>query len=394
MSKQPTIVFDDDMYDAQFGRTLTASYAGMADLGEAFATAHEIGTPTPQRWHDAWRSRADATAAIADASGDPTTRRGALLRASEYYRQALFFLRHDVDDPRLLDAHRRHVETFRAALALLDVHTEQVAVPFGTASLTGYFFAPDDSGTARPTVLLPCGYDSTAEEGYAWVTGALERGYNAVTFEGPGQGAALYVDHLTFQPDFAPVVTAVIDVLLARPDVDADQLVLVGLSFAGYLAPQAATAEHRLAALVCNPAQPDMAEHLPTGLTGKVAAPVVRTEMRLSADKQEFFGARMAAHGLTDIDAYFADLHRFDMRAAAGQITCPTLIIECEGDFAGGGGATLAGVMTAPTTLLDLTVAQGAGGHCGGLGQKVWEGCVYDWVAGILAGAAVSELAR
>ena len=38
MSKQPTIVFDDDMYDAQFARTLSASYAQMADLGEALRT--------------------------------------------------------------------------------------------------------------------------------------------------------------------------------------------------------------------------------------------------------------------------------------------------------------------------------------------------------------------
>ncbi|MET0327047.1 MAG: alpha/beta fold hydrolase [Ilumatobacteraceae bacterium] len=390
MSKQPTVVFDDEMYDAQFARTLSAGNAGMADLGECFATAHEIGKPTPQTWHDGWRSRADAVAAIADATTVPATRRSALLRASEYYRQALFFLRHDIADARLLDAHRRHVETFQAALPLLDAHTEQIAVPFGTASLKGYFFAPDDSGVARPTVLAPCGYDSTAEEGYAWVAAALERGYNAVSFEGPGQGAALYIDHLTFDPDFAPVVTAVIDVLVTRPDVDADRLVLVGLSFAGYLAPQAATREHRLAALVCNPAQPDMAEHIPSGLAGKVAAPVVRAEMRLSADKAEFFGARMAAHGITDVDDYFAELHRFDMTDAAGQITCPTLILECEGDFAGGGGTALQKVMTAPTTLIDLTVAEGAGGHCGGLGQKVWEGRVYDWLAGILTGDAAN----
>lgn len=56
--------------------------------------------------------------------------------------------------------------------------------------MKAYFFAPDDSGVARPTLLTPCGYDSTAEKGYAYVHGALVRGYNAVSFEGPGQEAA------------------------------------------------------------------------------------------------------------------------------------------------------------------------------------------------------------
>ena len=72
------------------------------------------------------------------------------------------------------------------------------------------------------------------------------------------------------------------------------------------------------------------------------------------------------------------------MSKAAGRITCPTLIFECEGDFAGGGGTALEKLMTAPTTMLDLTAAEGAGGHCGGLGQKVWEGRAYDWVPMIL----------
>ena len=103
--------------------------------------------------------------------------------------------------------------------------------------------------------------------------------------------------------------------------------------------------------------------------------------MHTSATKAEFFGARMAAHGLDDISAYFAELRRYTMLDAAGRITCPTLIIECEDDFAGGGGATLQAAMSAPTTLIDLGEADGAAGHCGGLGQTVWEEHVYDWLA-------------
>ena len=359
----------------------------MADLGECFATAAELGhKPSPDQWYDAWRRRADRTGAIADGSPDPVTRRSAWLRASEYYRQAFFFLRHDIHDPRLLDAYRRHVATFVAAAELLDVHAEAITITAQGTSYKGWLFAPDDSRTARPTVLMPCGYDSTAEEGFAYVSGALARGYNAVTFEGPGQGAALYLDHIPFRADFVPVVTAVVDELVARPDVRTDAIVLLGLSFAGYLAPQAATGEHRLAALICNPGQPDMGAKVPSGVAGRLAAPAVRTMMHISHGKAEFFGARMAAHGITDISDYVAELERFNMLDAAAGITCPTLILECAGDFAGGGGAALHAALhpDSATTLVHLGDGDGASGHCAGMGQHVWEARAYDWLATVL----------
>jgi predicted alpha/beta-fold hydrolase len=383
------LVFGDDTYDPQLARTLSAVNAGMADLGEAMATARQIGRhPTAVRWYDAWMARADLAADLADASPDPVTRREALLRASEYYRQASFFLRHDLGDERLHTMHRRHVDTFRQTL----VNAEELAVPHAGVALKAYLFRPSADRVTRPTILIPCGYDSTAEEGYVYVPGALARGYNVVTFEGPGQGAALYVDDLPFDPDFTPVVTALVDQLVERPEVG--ELILHGLSFGGYLAPQAAAHEHRLAALICNPAQPDMGAHIPAGLVGAVAPTIVRTEMKLSADKQEFFGARMAAHGIDDPAEYFAELRRFDMLDVADGIECPTLILECEGDFAGGGGHVLLDAMTAPTTLLELTAAEGAGGHCGGLGQKVWEAHVYNWLAQTLHDAPRAEAVR
>ena len=60
----------------------------------------------------------------------------------------------------------------------------------------------------------------------------------------------------------------------------------------------------------------------------------------------------------------------------APQITCPTLIIEAEHDFAGG-GQTLIDALAAPSQLVQLTEHQGADGHCGGLGQEIWSEVVY-----------------
>lgn len=311
------------------------------------------------------------------------------MRASEYYRQAFFFIRHLLDDERLQDAYAAHVRTFAEAgpdfgLAI----GESVEIPYEDTTLHGWLFSPDMSGTPRPTILLPDGYDSTAEEMLQYGVGALERGYNLLTFDGPGQGRALITQKLYMRPDFEAVLTPVVDWVSTRPDVDADRLVLMGRSFAGYLAPRAAAFEHRIAALVCDPPDPDMGLHIPGGIVGKVAAPISDLQMKFSADKREFFGARMVTHGDHDMADYLNTLSTFNMLDVAHQITCPTLLVDCEGDaLAGGdGSAALAAKMTAPATSIKLSAASGAGGHCGGMGQTVWDAAVYDWVDKILAG--------
>jgi cephalosporin-C deacetylase-like acetyl esterase len=392
MAETPALFFTDPVFDGQFARTLAAVYAGAADLGEAFSAARSIGArATPDGWYSGWLAaarRADEVGAAAASAGHPATARSAYLRAAEYYRQAFFFIRHDVDDERVQDAYADHVRTFAAAagfglgLGPGSVVAEAVEIAYAGTTLHGWFFAPDAAPTVRATVISPDGYDSTAEDGLAYVMGALERGYNVLTFDGPGQGRALYRDNLFMRSDFEAVLTPVVDWLVTRPTVDAERLVLMGRSFAGHLAPRAAAFEHRIAALVCDPPDPNLGSHLPDGVAGRIAAPTIDLEMRFSAEKREFFGARMATHGLTDVAEYFEVLRTFDMLPVAAQITCPTLLVECEGDpLAGSGGAsTLAAALTAPTTRITLTAESGAGGHCGGLGQKVWDAAVYDWL--------------
>lgn len=212
--------------------------------------------------------------------------------------------------------------------------------------------------------------------------GALARGYNVLTFDGPGQGRALYVQGLYMRPDFEAVITPVVDWVSTRDDVDPTKLALIGRSFAGYLAPRAAAFEHRIAALVCDPPDPNLGSHIPGGIVGRVAAPAMTLESALSADKREFFGARAATHGIHDLGTYLDTLRQFNMLSVADKIICPTLLVECEGDpLAGAEGASaLSAAMTAQTTHVTLSAASGAGGHCGGLGQRVWDGVVYDWL--------------
>ncbi len=378
------VFFANPVFDGQLTRTLTASYVESADLGEAFATARRIGRrPGRDVWHREWSRMADAVATRAErsrAAGRLVSARGAFLRASEYYRQAFFFLRGNLDDPRLCAAYRRHVETFVAATALMDAPAERVRIPYDGTTLCGYFFAPRSGPVPRPTLFFPCGYDSTAEAGWSNVPAALARGYNVLSAEGPGQGEALYDQRLYFRPDYEHVASQVVDWLVERPEVDVSRIGIVGRSFAGYLAPRAAAHEHRFAALICDPAQPDMSAKVPAGFKARIAEPAVIAMMKLSSERAEFFRSRMSAHGSRAPGEWFKELQRFTMIAQAARIACPTLILEAENDFAGGGSETLFEALTCPKALIRLAASEGAEGHCGGLGQRVWTEAAYDWL--------------
>ena len=96
-------------------------------------------------------------------------------------------------------------------------------------------------------MLAPCGYDSTAEAGYV-ATGymALARGYNFFVFEGPGQGGMLLNIRIPMRPDFEGAVRGGLR-LADRTGRGLDRVAVVGRSFGGYLGPQAAAFEPRVA---------------------------------------------------------------------------------------------------------------------------------------------------
>ncbi len=402
------LAFANEEFDGQFGRTLSAAAVGAADLGEAYTTAREIGGKyNPQRWYTAWLARAELVRTAAEqahATGHLVTAHQSYLRASEYYRQAYFYLRTDLDDQRLQDAYQAHCRTFGRAMELLS-HTasqivaEEVSIPFvsstvpGTRQITihGWLFRPDaDTSRPRPTIVMPCGYDSTAESGWGFAQGALARGYNVLSIEGPGQGATLIVDRVYFRRDYEVVLSQILDWVVTVPGVDTRRIVAQGRSFGGYLIPRGVAGESRVAAMICDPAQPDMGGKIPGGWKGRIAAPLMTFMSRVSRERADFFGARMACHGVHTIADYFAELKTFTMLDKASEIICPTMIVESHGDPVGGQGKTLYNALTvAEKELFAPDPSTGVAGHCGGLGQRVWDEVVYDWLDTVLAARTV-----
>jgi X-Pro dipeptidyl-peptidase (S15 family) len=389
-----SIRFTDEELDGQFGRTLMAIYAGACDLGEAFATADRLGPqPSYDDWYREWTATAERAREVAEASlahGHRVSARAAFLRCAEYHRQAWFFIRKNLDDKRLLSGHAAGRDSFRAALPLLDQPVEPVRIPYEGTTLPGYLARPDAADRPRPVIVFPCGYDLPGEGGWNYLPDALARGYSALVFEGPGQGSVLYEQHLPFRHDFEAVLGPVLDWLGTQPTVDPARIVVVGRSFAGYLAPRGVAGDPRVAALVCDPGQFDMFARF-RALLGEALADraladdasvdeVLEPIRHKSARSEEMFGARMAAHGVQTVRGWAREMASWTLEGRAHRITCPTLIVEGEHDFAGGQSAQLYSALSCPKRLEYLRADVGADGHCGGLGQATWAQVVYDWI--------------
>lgn len=399
------ILLEDAEMDAQLQRTMIAAQAESADLGEALATAARIGESDYDSWYREWaktaQNSADTAAAALDA-GHRVTARQAYLRATEYWRQAIFFIRHDLSDERLLHGWRNHRSCFEAAVALFDSPVDVADVPAAGAQLRTYLFRSGRHGQGpRPVVLVPCGYDSTAEAGYsATAYMALRHGWDCVTFEGPGQGGVLYDQRVPMRPDFDTALTPVLDWVLAQPDIDPARVALIGRSFGGYLAPRGASGDSRIRALVCDPAQFDFVSRIvPRMISENDWRKVLSSDPAMDDQLQqmlegphnlEYFGARMATMGAATVGDFLRTQVDYTLDGHTASIQCPVLLTEGEGDFAAQ-TQVLAAHLTPSPTVHRFTEAQGAGGHCEGLGATAWEEAVFNWLDETLPPAKPAE---
>jgi dienelactone hydrolase len=175
-----------------------------------------------------------------------------MFRAATYYRAADFFIHTNQSDPRIYSLWDSQLAAFDQAISLLDVPGERVNIstPYGFY-VQGIFYKAAADDEKRPTIVVGEGYDGAQEDSYhALCTRILERGWNCLTFEGPGQPTVRRQQNKGFISDWWQVVTPVVDYLEGRCDVDKDNLSLIGISYSGLLVPIAATREHRFKSVV------------------------------------------------------------------------------------------------------------------------------------------------
>ena len=257
------MLIDDHSFSYELHRMVAhARYRG-SDTYEVLALASKIKPGDMESWHDAFFPLAERVAASA---GPPSSkphqtsrqvsRADRLFAASNYYRAADFFLHGNPADPRIASLWKKQTECYDEALKELGNGVRHIlrADDFDVPII--YFKAPNDPKSEspnrqRPTIILGNGYDGAMEEmmhvsGFA----ALERGYNVILYEGPGQPSVRRDQDLGFIHEWERVVKPVVDFAVAQKDIDSKKIALLGYSFGGLMCVRAAAFEHRLAAAV------------------------------------------------------------------------------------------------------------------------------------------------
>jgi len=384
------LYFDDVSFDGQLQRSVGKADSGMANVGECLAIAEQITPGDRDSWYRAWSGFAARLVNLADEAakaGHRVSARGGYLRAAEYFRQAFFFHREDLDGTELRTGYASSVRAFRSALGLLG-HPGRVL----SGPVSGYLFTPGQAGRRCPAIVHIGGYDSTAEELYAAVAPAVERGYVFAALDGPGQGAGLYDQRVPMRPDWENVVPAMFDAVTAHPEVDPDRVALVGRSFGGLIAPRGAAGEHRLAAMIVDPGQYDLGAALTSRL-----GPLMDQVNDPAADPQfdallaipgleALFGPRMATHGVTSVRAYCADILRYTNADTVTQVTCPAFVTDNETDqVSTGQGKILFEHLTCPKEFRLFTKEEGAEGHCEGMAPVVFWDAAFNWLDSLLS---------
>lgn len=392
----------DELLDAQTLRAAAAAIFGGADVYETIAVARRVKGEDFASWNAEWTKAADAAYSLgvtAEQRGERETARLAFLRATTYYRTAgSVYLARPVD-ARLTTSIARQREAFRRAIPHFPAPVEVVEIPYEGTTLPGYFFAAAADGARRATVVLIDGYDGTTEELYFWnAQAALDRGYNVLAFDGPGQGSVLVEQGLPLRPDYENVVTPVIDHLLTRSDVDPARIALIGLSLGGYLAPRAASGEHRVAACIADSGAFDLFDaavaRIPKPLRGQVpdGNEAARTlidgmidHMLKSPTGGWALRRNLYAHDVPDAMEFFRVAKQFTLKGFAEQITCPTLVVHAEGDDIGASAPQLYDALTvAEKELILFTADEGADQHCETGARQLYHARAFSWLDALL----------
>jgi dipeptidyl aminopeptidase/acylaminoacyl peptidase len=219
-------------------------------------TDFEEVTASITNWNDwckAWSARAavhEDIGRVALAAGKHLSAGEHLQRAGVYYHFAKFLFVRDI--AQMKAAHMKAVECRCLALPHLAPAGERVAIPFEGRTLAGILRKPAGTrsdGVPRPPVLvMVCGLDSCKEETAAYEQPFLDRGIATLVFDGPGQGEAEY--DFPIRGTYETAVTAVVDFVMTRGDLDTARIGLWGVSLGGYYAPRAAAFEKRLKACI------------------------------------------------------------------------------------------------------------------------------------------------
>lgn len=238
---------------------LGESITGGGDVGAILAAAKDIEAGNMTSFTEVFYKLANDTKAQAEDPNnayDPLNVRDTWFSAASYFRKADNYLHGNWSNPLINRLWANQLAAFNKGIASLPIPGKRIRIPATNANFTVeaiWYSASDSEHDKLPTLIIGNGFDAAQEDSYHnFVAPALARGWNCITYEGPGQPTVRRNQGIGFIPDWEKVVIPVVDYVLSEKKnvVDKNRLVLVGNSFGGYLAARAAAFEPRLSAAV------------------------------------------------------------------------------------------------------------------------------------------------
>jgi hypothetical protein len=386
--------FKNSTFEFIFQIILGRAYYSAGNVGKILYIGSQIEDGNFESAYQAFKQAGDEAREIAEESakrGHGVSARQAYLWAQNYYDGSTYFADGSADPSRFLPTWELYYDCWLRSAALSDQPIEAVNIPYEKTELHGFFFKVNGDTRRRPLLILVNGSDGSLLD--MWVQGgaaAIARGYNCLTFDGPGQGYALWKQKLYFRPDWENVIAPVVDYALKRPDVDSHRIAVQGISQGGFWIPRAVAFEKRIAAAIADPGVVDVS----TSWMNNIPEPM--KQLLKAGRKSEFDGFmaqamktpagatlrfRMRPYGFASPYDTYKAVQEYQLRDVARQIHCPMLITEpANEEFWPGQSRELYDLLTSPKQLVPFTVSEGADLHCEPNGIGLRDLRIFNWL--------------
>ncbi|MBN2027689.1 MAG: prolyl oligopeptidase family serine peptidase [Actinobacteria bacterium] len=380
---------------------LGGCYYGAVDVGEVLSTVERIQDGDFESWYGEWYATGERLQGIAEecaTADDGVSARQAYLRAACYFAASLSMIDGTDDPSRRVPTWKKHIACFDEFCARLTPPAEAVEIPYEKTPMPGYLFKPDGSGGPLATIIFNNGSDGpTCAMWSSGVAAALERGYAALIFDGPGQNAMLWLHDVPFRPDWEKVITPVVDFLVARGDADPSRIALSGISQGGYWVLRALAFEHRIAAGIADPGvmdvsaavqskyPPEMLKLVDDGKKEEFDEMMTEGLEYMEPATRQMVQWRMKPYGTESFYDWITMSRQYQARDVIGQIRCPMFIADPEDEqFWPGQPREVYEALTCPKTIVRFAREEGANWHCEPKARSLYDQRMFDWLATIM----------
>lgn len=257
----------------------------------------------------------EARAREAEKQGDEVTAREAYLVASLYYGIAQWPI--DEISERNLELNAKKLECFSRYALRAHHKIERVEIKMGQHIVPAWLHHPLIGKPPYPIVIMVPGMDNFKET-LVWGYGdkMIERGFAALTIDGPGQSEALMNGLRVTADNFADVGRACLSWIDTRKDLDQERIGVFGRSFGSY------------AATVMTNAIADRVRGIVVGLTCFEPGFHKIFEEGSPTFKNRF----MFMAGYDDEAKFDQFIQGFDLRTRVANLKCPLMVLGGELD--------------------------------------------------------------